>query len=120
MKTNAGLFNKMRSLSYSMIKDIINNDYEDECYELVYNLDPIALELAKETGIVNETQILKLMMKDKNIYNITHTYNEKIKQTKNEFYNMQMMFYVIEYINATNGIFNYMRQANELINSSAV
>ena len=96
-----------------MIKPLIDNEYEDACYELSYNLEPIVLSFINENGIVNETQIVRTLLKNKELYEFIYNYNYTIKNQV-EFYNMQMRLHVMDYINKTNEANALFKEASDI------
>jgi hypothetical protein len=96
-----------------MIKPLIDNEYEDACYELSYNLEPIVMSFIKQNGITSETQIVKVLLNNKELYECLYNYNEQTKK-QIESYKVQILLHVIEYINKTNEANALLKKANEL------
>lgn len=96
-----------------MIKPLIDNEYEDACYELTYNLDPLLIASLKENGVTNYTQIVKLLLKNKEVYAIAHNYNENIKLLR-EFNRNQILLHLIECVNKMNEANRLLAEADKL------
>ncbi len=103
----------LRSTSFSMIKPLIDNEYEDACYELAYNLDASLMISLNENGIKNCTQIVKSLLKNKKLYEMLHNYNEHIKILR-EFNRKQIALHLIEYVNKMDEATTLLVEANKL------
>lgn len=111
--TRTQALSSMRSLSFGMIKSLIDNDYEDDCYELAYNLEPSVWTTIQNSGIPTKTDVLKILLKNNNIYDALYDHNEEVKR-QIEFNNMQIIMHIIEYINKMNEARQYIAQAEQL------
>jgi hypothetical protein len=103
----------MRSMTFSMIKPILDNVYEDECYELAYTLHPKLMNFIKNYGIKNETDIIKIFISNKKMYDKCKEINDLLNAF-NEFYKMQIILQVVEFMNKMEESRNYMQQAYAL------
>lgn len=74
----------MRSTTYSTIKPLIDDEYEDASYELAYSLEPILLNLIKNTGVKNNNEILKTFLKSKETYSICKQINDELVRVRKE------------------------------------
>lgn len=102
-----------RTLSFSMIKPLIDNAYEDVCYDLVYNLEPCLIASIKQGGIPTETDVIKILLRNSELYDALYDYNEGLRKQR-EFNNMLIMKNIIEYINKMNEAGRYIAQAEQL------
>jgi hypothetical protein len=103
----------MRSLTFSMIKPLIDNDYEDECYELAYNLHPKAIEMCNLCNYINETHLVKIFLKNEEVYNKCKEINDTM-YIFDKFYNVQILMQIIEYINKMEESKKYLEEAKAL------
>ena len=70
-------FYKSRVLSKEMTHPLIEDEYEDECYELAYNMLPVTRNIFElQYGSCNKTDIVRMFMKNIFIYNTFKTWNE--------------------------------------------
>ncbi len=74
----------MRSTTYSTIKPLIEDEYEDACYELAYSLEPILLNLIRNTGVKNNNEILKTFLKNKETYSMCKQINDELLRVRKD------------------------------------
>ena len=70
-------FYKSRILLKEMTLPLIDDEYEDDCYELAYCMSPVTKNIFElQYGPLNETDMLKLFLKNIFIYNEFKAFNE--------------------------------------------
>ena len=108
----------LRSVSFSMTKPIIDDKYEDECYELAYNLHPKVMAIVKTHNIKNETDILKIFLRDKDVYTICKQLNMQAMVCNNiqEFIIVLHMKEWATQINEYNDCINKLKMLKEKYN----
>ena len=74
----------LRFASFSSVKPLVDDEYEDGCYELAYSLEPILFNLIKKTGIQTNTDILKIFLKNKETYGICKQINDELMRVRKE------------------------------------
>jgi hypothetical protein len=74
----------LRFASFSSVKSLVDDEYEDACYELAYSLEPILFNLIKKTGLQTNTQILKIFLKNKDIYGVCKQINDELVRVRKE------------------------------------
>ena len=67
----------MRSTAFATIKPLIDNEYEEACYELAYDMLPVAKCIAALFGIKTETDMVKIFLKFRGVYDACKAINDE-------------------------------------------
>jgi hypothetical protein len=109
----------LRVTALSTVKHIVDDPHEDKCYELAYNLHPsIARDIISYIGFLDETSVLKTILKDRVIYNnLLQLNNSMFEKDRLQEMMMQMKSQAYQYVTEhSNKILNeYYRQKMALM-----
>jgi hypothetical protein len=103
----------MRSVSFSMIKPLIDDEYEDECYELSYNLHPKMIAIAKQCNVEKETDIVKMFLRDKDLYNMCKQLNDQSKLIS-DYHKLMFIFHVTRWATKMSEYNEHMQRLHEI------
>ena len=109
----------LRATALSTVENIIDDPHEDKCYELAYNLHPnIVRDISSYIGFLDETSVLKTILKDRVIYNnLLQLNNSMFEKERLQEMMLQMKTHVYQYVTEhSNAILNeYYRRKMALM-----
>jgi hypothetical protein len=96
-------------LTYSLLSNLIDDEYEDLCYNLAYTTEANIIAIANAIcGTSSKTHILKSLLKNRDLYNKILMLNENNKHT---------LYATMIELSRNINIYNSIRQSNAMYSS---